>query len=216
MTTFKLAIFRFDSKTDYLPYYKNYEVSISREKTLLELLEEIKRQDLLFEYPKDQEELGCVVINKHTIATHTTLKDIVEYFGEELILEPLSKKRATKDLIINNQDFKNSLTPILKYIDENDKKHYQEFMRFYYASEMLEFNENFQGTSLFLFVHKLILKNNPYKKELLEAICDEENGIWYHTPLCHKTFPKEEGIEEIIVGLKKDILASDIKIQKVI
>lgn len=214
MTKLKLSVFRFDAKTDYLPYFKDYEVDISLGKTLYALLEEVKKQDVLFDFPKG--ELDCVRINNHTISTKIKLQEIVEYFGSCLTIEPLSHKRATKDLIINSDDFKNSLTPILQYISKTDEEKFKEYMRFYYASEMFEFNEDFQGTSLFLFVHELLLNHDRYKQELLKVIADEHSGIWYHTPLCHKTFPKQEEVEEIIIQLKKDILASNIKIKKAI
>lgn len=212
MIQFKLNIFRFNAKTDYLPYYKKYEVAVSLDKTLFDLLKEVKHQDVLFDFPQD--EFACIKLNGHTISTKVDMQSISEHFGTKLTLEPLCSKRATKDLIINSENFDATFSLIEQFTNENDKKKFQEYKRFYYASEMLDFEEDFQGTSLFLFVNDLISKNTNHKKELLEVISHEKYGIWYHLPLSHKTFPANKDLEATIIQLKKDILASNITLQQ--
>lgn len=212
MIQVKLNIFRFNAKTDYLPYYKNYEVAISLDKTLFDLLAEVKKQDVLFDFPED--EFACVKLNNHTISIKKDMQSISKKLGTKLTIEPLCTKRATKDLVINSENFDATFSLIEQFTNENDKKKFQEYRRFYYASEMLDFNEDFQGTSLFLFVDDLISKNDSHKKQLLKVISCEKNGIWYHLPLSHKTFPTSKNVEATIIRLKKEILASNIALQQ--
>ena len=50
----ELSVFRFDAKTDFLPYYKKHILKIDKAKTLSDLLLLIQGEDLSFDYPKDE------------------------------------------------------------------------------------------------------------------------------------------------------------------
>lgn len=213
-TTLKLRIFRFNAKTDYLPYYKKYNINTEKNITLKDVLEQIKKEDILFDFP--QNDNSFIFVNNHATSTQTPISHICEYFGEELTLEPLSKKRAIKDLIIDDKDFQDTLLPVSHLLTAEQKEQYQMYKPFYYASEVLFYHESFFGTSLFLFVHELLQDSHKNKEELLRIIADEDSGIRYHTPLCHRIFPKQHNIEEKIINLKQEILSSSVLLKKAV
>lgn len=98
-----LSVFRFDATTDFLPYYKKHFIKVDLAKTINDLFALIKEQDVSFDYPKD--ERAALKINGKALYTTATLEEIVEHFGKELTLEPLSTKRVTKDMMINDEEF---------------------------------------------------------------------------------------------------------------
>lgn len=200
---FKLSIFRFNPKSDYLPYYKKYSINIHENSKLLDLLELVKQEDIFFDYPKDKN--GAILVNNYALCLDISLKDIEKKFGTELILEPLSKKRSIKDLVIDSKDF-DDVFSILKDIASNeDKLEYDKYIRYFYTSFALKFDQYHQGTSLFLFADELINKYPEKNDEILKIVADKDHGIWYHFPQTYRIFPQDRDIEEIVDGLKSKI-----------
>lgn len=201
---FKLSVFRFNAKSDYLPYYKRYDISIEDSLNLKDLLTCIKDEDMFFEFP--QEENACIFLNSHALEISTPLKEIYKYFGSDLSLEPLSKYRVTKDLVIDTKDFENALLPLQNIIKDDLSKDYKKLIRYFYASPALTYDKEHLGASLFLLSSQLIKNYPEIKEKIFEIIGDEKHGIWYHSPLCHKIYPKDDKIEDIIVSLKQQII----------
>lgn len=202
---FNLSVFRFNAKNEYLPYYKKYNISIEDNLTLKDLLTCISKEDIFFEFPS--QENACIFLNSHALEITTKLKDISEYFGNELRLEPLSKHRATKDLIINTDDFKNALIPLQNIIKDNLSKDYEKLIKYFYASPALEYDKEYLGTSMFLLADDLIKEYPEQEEQILELIANQEHGIWYHSPLCHKIYPKNSKLEDTIISLKQKIIS---------
>src|SRR3990167_4538918 len=104
-------VFRFNADEDYLPYYENYTMDITSEEVVLDILNRIKwDHDGSLSYRRSCRHGICGVCSikangKGILACKTRLFDLVETFGNEIILEPLSTKRAIKDLIIDKKDF---------------------------------------------------------------------------------------------------------------
>lgn len=202
---FNLNIFRFNAKSDYLPYYKKYNISIDNNLSLRDLLTCIKDEDIFFDFLDNEN--SCIFLNSHALNISTNLKEINEYFGNNLTLEPLSKHRATKDLIINSDDFKNALTPLQNIIKDDLSKEYEKLIKYFYASPALEYDKEYLGTSLYLLSNELIKKYPEQKEQILKLIADEKHGIWYHSPLCHKIYPNNSKIEDIVISLKQQIIS---------
>ncbi len=201
---FKLSIFRFDAKTDYLPYFKKYKVKLDQSLDLNHLLQEVKKQDEFFEFEPN----SCVFLNKYALCLDTSLKEIYNHFGNELQIKPLSTKRSYKDLIINDNDFKASINDLQEIFDQNISDDYEKYKKYFYASTHLKYDKDFYGTSLFLYAYKLIAKYPHLEEQILKIISHEQHGIWYHDNLQYKIYPNETEIEDVICELKKKILAS--------
>ena len=129
--TKKLTIkaFRFNKETDYLPHYDSFEMDVSEDELVLDVMNRIKwEHDGSFSYRRSCRHGICgscaVKVNgKATLACKDRIFDLVDIFGEELIIDPQSKKRAYKDLVIDKADFWKKYDSVQPYlvadIDEN-------------------------------------------------------------------------------------------------
>ncbi len=200
----RLSVFRFDAKSDYLPFYKKHIIEVDEDKTLDQLLAMIKEEDILFDYPVDK--YAAIQIGGINMFTKVMVKDIVEKFGKEFTLMPMSEKRALKDLIINSSDFDEKFDLLDAFVDSSDKKRFKELIIYHYASDIYRYSDDFQGDALFLFAYEMIQKHSEQKRNILNVIDDEETGIWLHTNICSKLFPADFEIENKIDFLKNEVL----------
>ena len=200
----RLSVFRFDAKSDYLPFYKKHIIKIDEEKTLDDLLATIKEEDRLFDYPTGK--TAAIKIAGINLFTDVKIGDIVKNFGKELTLMPMSEKRAQKDLIINDSDFYERFDLIDPFVDSMDKKRFKELIIYHYASDTYKYKDDFQGDALFLFAYEMIQKYSGQTSKILNIIDDEEKGIWLHTNICGKIFPIDYEIENKINSLKNEVL----------
>jgi len=106
-----IKAFRFNAETDYLPYYKTYEMNVENHELILDLLNRIKwEHDGSFSYRRSCRHGICgscsIKVNgKPVLACKENAWDMVNLFGNELIFDPQSKKRVIKDMIIDKKDF---------------------------------------------------------------------------------------------------------------
>ena len=200
----RLSVFRFDAKSDYLPFYKKHIIKIGEDKTLDDLLAVIKDEDRLFDYPQGKN--AAIKIGSVNLFTDVKIDDIVKNFGTELTLMPMSEKRALKDLIVNDDDFYEKFDLLDPFIDSVDKKRFKELIVYHYASDIYKYEDNFQGDALFLFAYDMIKKHPDQKNKILNILDDGSDGIWLHTNICGKVFPVDYEVEEKINTLKNDIL----------
>jgi len=198
----EISLFKFDSKSDYLPYYKKYFLKIQKEKTLLDIFKTMKEKDT-FNYEEDLN-FG-VVLNGLYVNLSLNIKDIQKDFGLDLIIEPLSIKRAYSDLLINSDDFKDRLEILNFIIDEDDKKEYYSYKNLYYASNTLNYEVNFIGDAILLLSNSLIKKHKASKDKILQAINSYEKGITFHTSLANRIYQYNLSNEEIIINLQKEL-----------
>ncbi len=109
--TITFKVFRFNSETDYLPYYNTIEMEVTSEEVVLDILNRIKwEHDGSFSYRRSCRHGICgacaIKVNgKGVLACKERMNDMISLFGTELTLEPLSIKRAVKDMIIDKEDF---------------------------------------------------------------------------------------------------------------
>lgn len=167
--------FFFNAKTDYLPYYKNFSLTIDRGMKLKEILGMIKEQNRDFSYP-DKDLLFRV--NNLIVTGEEELSAVVDRLGTELTIEPALKYRSDNGLILNNKDFMHQFRYILgHYSVKKDLAYYLTLYPLHYASETFNYNHEYIGDAILLLAHKMIADGNEHKKEILTAISDEFNGI---------------------------------------
>ena len=200
----RLSVFRFDAKSDYLPFYKKHIIEIDKDKTLDDLLAVIKAEDRLFDYPQGKN--AAIQISGVNLFTNVKIDDIVKNFGTELTLMPMSEKRALKDLIVNDDDFYEKFDLLDPFIDSTDKKRFKELIVYHYASDIYKYEDDFQGDALFLFAYEMIKKHPDQEKKILNILDNENDGIWLHTNICGKVFPVDYEVEDKINSLKNNIL----------
>jgi succinate dehydrogenase/fumarate reductase-like Fe-S protein len=199
-----LSVFRFDAKTDYLPFYKKVVLSVDGESTVSDLLQIIKDDEKEFAYPKGKN--AAIKINDLSLFTNIKINEIVKNFGKELKLEPISFKRAVKDLTINSDDFLEKFDLLDAFVDSSDKRTYDKFIREFYASDVLKYNEEYIGDALFAFAYEMIEKYPERKDQILETLTDNENGIWLHVDISSKLYPSDTSLQEKVEKLKGEII----------
>lgn len=200
--TLELAIFRFDAKSDYLPYYKKHFIKIKEQKTLLDIFNEINK-DEPFDYEND-ENFG-VVVNKKYTTLEVNIQKLVETFGKDLTIEPLSIRRANKDFMIDESDFTEKLDILKEFINEEERTEYLNNKLYFYASNTLNFQYDYIGDAIILLAHKLIEKNPNNKQKILEELENQDYSVEYHTSLENRLLEFDETIEEKINQIKNEL-----------
>lgn len=202
-----VELFRFDSKVDYLPYYKKYIIEYKEKDTILSLLSKINKIDkFAYNHATDFN----VKINDLYLNASERIVDIVEATSNEFKIDPISIYRATEDLIIDKKDFlekilffKEHITPM--HLDEYAKNYELD----YYASNSYEINKDYIGDHSLLIASDIIEENPKVKEEVLNAISNCDDGIWYHTSLKNRIYNydinKENRINQLMSMLPKVI-----------
>ncbi len=199
-----LEAFRFDCKTDYLPYYKKVLINIDENKTVADMLSMIKEDESSYGYPTGKN--AAININGKSLFTSTKISNIKDFFGKELQLDPLNSKRVVKDLIMNEDDFNNSFDTLDAFVDASDKKVFQSYIKEHYASPIINMEDDFLGDALFAFAYDMIQKYPERKSSILEKISHKNSGIWLHINTSNRFYPQNSELERKIVYLKNAIL----------
>jgi len=218
---FEISLFKFDYKSDYLPYYTKHFLSMQDSDTLLDILNKID-EDHPLSYEKDEK--AYVVINGIYTSVMTSSKQLKENFGKDIKIEPLSIRRACNDLLINEDDFNEKLS-ILKpfltlefsttYIDKEFQDLYISYKPYFYASATFEVEKDFIGDAILLLASDLIQKFPKKEKEILKAIKECDYGIEYHTNLSNRVLNFDNTIENKITILKNKLnISKEFKAKK--
>lgn len=200
-----VELFRFDSKVDYLPYYKKYTIDYEEHDTVLVLLNKINSIEK-FAYKADVE--FNLKINGLYLNSSEYISKVVEKTSNEFIIEPISIYRAVNDLLIDKKDFLEKIVAFKSYITPMEMDEYaRNYELDYYASNTYNINRDYIGDHSLLIASSIIEQNPKLKDEILEKISHKDNGIWYHTSLQNRVFnydmSKEHKIKALLSMLKK-------------
>jgi succinate dehydrogenase/fumarate reductase-like Fe-S protein len=172
-----IKAFFFNSKTDYLPYYKNFSFTLPNDTPLIEVLKRIKEKNSDFSYP---EEDLIFRVNDLIVTGDEKISDIVKELGNELIIDPALKYRSNNGLILNNSDFLHQYRTLFSghFTNKEDLAYYISLYPIHYASETFNYNHDYIGDAILLLAHKMIVEDrSEYKDEILAAINNEFTGI---------------------------------------
>ena len=225
-----IKAFRFNAETDYLPYYKTYKMEVGKDELILDLLNRIKwEHDGSFSYRRSCRHgicgaCGIKVNGKATLSCKQNALELVELFGDELIFEPQSKKRAIKDMIIDKGDFWEKHNAIKPYVETEvdphpesetimSKKQVEEFLdadyciqcgSCHYACPVVEVNEEYFGPAAFAAAYRFTIDpRDEAGKERLELTSQMGPGVWDCVKCyeCAEACPKEVNPIEKITRL---------------
>lgn len=172
-----IKAFFFNSKTDYLPYYKNFSFTVENNTKLVEVLKRIKEKNSDFSYP-DEDLLFRV--NELMVTGDEKVSEVVEELGNELTIEPALAYRSDNGLVLNNSDFMHQYKRVFAHhiVDKEALAYYLTLYPIHYASETFNYNHEYIGDAILLLAHKMIVEDgSKYKNEILASINDEFNGI---------------------------------------
>ncbi|SFV75399.1 Succinate dehydrogenase iron-sulfur protein [hydrothermal vent metagenome] len=198
-------VFRFNAESDYLPYYDDYTLDVTSEDVVLDILNKIKwDHDGSFSYRRSCRHGICgacaIKVNgRSTLACKESLSTMIEYFGTDLVLEPLSKKRAVKDMIIDKSDFwekHDAIHPFLVSDIEEHPEHEHivtpeeaeelneadlciQCGACHYACPVVEVNDEFFGPAAFAKAYRFEADvRDEAHTTRLEELQEEGQGVW--------------------------------------
>jgi succinate dehydrogenase / fumarate reductase iron-sulfur subunit len=213
-------VFRFNKETDYLPYYQSYSFEVSQDDVVLDVLNRIKwEKDGSFSYRRSCRHGICgscavKVNNKPVLSCKERVFDLIEIFGNELIIDPQDKKRSIKDMVIDKSTFWSKYDSVKPYLiapivdhpkeeytiskekaEELDEADYCiQCGNCYYICPAVEVNDDYIGPSALLkaFRFNADTRDNA-KRERLEIVNEEGAGIWDCVKCyeCAEACPKE-------------------------
>ena len=238
--TVKFNVFRFNAETDYLPYYQSMEFEVTHEDVVLDILNKIKWDvDGSFSYRRSCRHGICgacaIKVNgRSTLACKERMFDMIDLFGDEITLDPLSQKRAVKDMIIDKTDFwekHEAIKPyLISHIDEHPEMECavspaetEELLEAdyciqcgacHYACPVVEVNEEFFGPAAFVkaFRFEADVRDEAHH-ERLEDLGKQGQGVWDCVKCfeCAEVCPKELNPIGKITGLHNMIFDEGIK-----
>ncbi|SFV71060.1 Succinate dehydrogenase iron-sulfur protein [hydrothermal vent metagenome] len=212
-------VFRFNADKDYLPYYEDYDMEVTSEEVVLDILNRIKwDHDGSFSYRRSCRHGICgacaIKVNgRSTLACKESMNDMIDTFGTDLVIEPLSKKRAVKDMIIDKADFWEKHAAVTPYlvadIDENptsenlvspedaDKIDDADLCiqcgACHYACPAVEINSDFFGPAAFAAAYRFSADIRDNSTSRLADVNEEKQGVWDCVKCfeCAEVCPKE-------------------------
>lgn len=219
-----LELFRFDIKTDYLPYFAKLIVKINPQKSLLDLLKIIQENVIEYGYNAYGFKINGVVVFDFALK----IEDLVKNFGSDWKIEPLNPHLALKDLIINVEPFlqkieslrevgldelaQDEVQSVLKDIEFRGLESLEietqkiknvfllSFLPFAYATPLSVENPEYLGEAYFILAASLYAKHKT--QNILEAVCDLKNGILNAQSLQTYLFPQNTKFDRCINELK--------------
>ena len=198
----EISLFKFDKNSDYLPFYTKHFFKTTNEITLLDILNTINDENP-FGYQNDEN--FDLVVNGTYLKASIKIEDLVKIFGKDLTIEPISVRRAGNDLIINEDDFNEKLNILDDFISQEDKKNYQNLKHYYYASNTLNYKNDYIGDAVLILAADLIEVNKENEKEILDILKKQEVGASYHTSLEKRILNFDKSIEEKIISIQKKL-----------
>jgi len=215
-----IKAFRFNAETDYLPYYKSYEMEVGKDELILDLMNRIKwEHDGSFSYRRSCRHGICgacaIKVNgKATLACKQNAMELLDLFNNELTFEPQSKKRAVKDMIIDKADFWEKHAAVKPYViadvephpEHETKQSIEESNNFldsdlciqcgacHYSCPALEVNEDYFGPAAFVAAYRFTVDTRDNAgKERLEITSQPAQGVWDCVKCfeCAEACPKE-------------------------
>ncbi len=221
-----IKAFRFNAETDYLPYYKSYEMEVGKDELILDIMNRIKwEHDGSFSYRRSCRHGICgacaVKVNgKATLACKQNAIELLDLFNNELVIEPSSKKRSIKDMIIDKSDFWEKHATVKPFIvadidphpEHETKQSLEEFDKFlesdlciqcgacHYSCPVLEVNEDYFGPAAFVAAYRFSIDpRDSAGKERLELTAQTGQGVWD----CVKCFECAEACPKDINPIEK-------------
>jgi succinate dehydrogenase / fumarate reductase iron-sulfur subunit len=225
-----IKAFRFNAETDYLPAYKTYEMEVGKDELILDLLNRIKwEHDGSFSYRRSCRHgicgaCGIKVNGKPVLSCKQNAQELIELFGDELVFEPQSTKRAVKDMIIDKSDFWEKHNAVKPYVVADVDPHPTEETRMsqtkveqfldadyciqcggcHYACPVIEVNEDYLGPAALTAAYRFTVdQRDEAGRERLELTAQLGQGVWDCVKCneCVEACPKEVNPFEKITKL---------------
>jgi len=173
--TLEIRAFFFNAKTDYLPYYKNFTITLEKGAVAKDMLTAIQEQNDNFSFPKQK---LIFKVNGLVVNAKESIKNIVEKCGTQLQIDSVNSYRSNDGLKINDDDFMQSYALLEPYADEADLKYYKTLYALHYASESSNFDRKYIGDAILVLADKMIKDGSEHKDDILNVISSADSGLF--------------------------------------
>jgi succinate dehydrogenase / fumarate reductase iron-sulfur subunit len=216
--TFK--VWRFNKDTDYLPHYDTVTMEVSKDEVVLDVMNKYKwEHDGSFSYRRSCRHGICgscaVKINgKATLACKDNVFELAQIFGDELVIEPQSTKRAYKDMVVDKSDFWKKYDTVQPYLvadiiehpesenivsqEEVEKLEEADYCiqcgNCYYSCPAVEVNEDYLGPAALTIAYRFNADTrDSASRERIATVNELGTGIWDCVKCneCAQACPKE-------------------------
>jgi len=216
--TFK--VWRFNKDTDYLPHYDTVTMEVSKDEVILDVMNKYKwEHDGSFSYRRSCRHGICgscaVKVNgKATLACKDNVFELAKIFGEELVIEPQSTKRAYKDMVVDKADFWKKYDTVQPYLvadivehpelenivsqEEVEKLEEADYCiqcgNCYYSCPAVEVNEDYLGPAALTIAYRFNADTrDSATRERIATVNELGSGIWDCVKCneCAQACPKE-------------------------
>ncbi len=212
-------VFRFNADEDYLPYYEDYSMDVTSEEVVLDILNRIKwDHDGSFSYRRSCRHGICgtcaIKVNgRSTLACKESMTEMIKIFGNEMTIEPLSKKRAIKDMIIDKSDFWEKHEAVTPYLDADIEENPAaenlvspaeadaldeadlciQCGACHYACPVVEISDDFMGPAAFAAAYRFEADVRDGNESRLTDVNQMGSGVWDCVKCfeCAEACPKE-------------------------
>lgn len=196
----EIRLFRFNAKHDYLPSYQPFIYRAGDDETLLDLMNNHKKNDPLFLC--NLSNVYGVKVNGYACRLETKLKDLADKLGKDFRIEPLDTARATLDLEIDTTDFDEQLQVFSSFIDGSDSNFYNQLITYHYASKVRRIDSNYLGAAGFALASRLLEKNPSNREKLFEIA---KNGKICSYEGVKTVFGDTVNIDSMIINLQSQM-----------
>ena len=204
MDRVNLEVFRFEAGVDYLPYYTKLSFSFIPNHTLMDILTFVQNEINDYGYNK-----AYLALRKNNIAIFENLSiiDLVQRFGTEWQIEPLSIYYASKDLLLNRQalwkKYENFFACV-DFVSIEEKEELDKYLMLNLITPMS--NEHYLGDGFFLYLKWLISRHPDKIQEIMQWLLNPQGGILHFVSIADMVYPRADALDEEIWDFMRDIV----------
>lgn len=206
MDKVNIEVFRFEAGVDYLPYYNKCTFSFTQEQTLIDTL--ISLQNELDNYGYDEKYLA-LRINGIAIFENLPIIELVQRFGREWQIEPLSIYYATKDLLLNKEALWKRYEGFFQWADFlniDEKNELGKYLMLNLITPMSD--EHYLGDGFFLYLKWLISRHPEKIREIMQWLIEPRKGILNFVSLADMVYPRATALDEEMWDFIRDVVLS--------
>ncbi len=204
MDRVQLEVFRFESGTDYLPYYAKLTFCYQANHNIVDMLTFLQNE--IYDYGCDTRHLA-LRINGIVIFENLSMIELTQRFGQEWCIEPISVYYAHKDLLINQEILWQKYEPFFAwadFINADERMEFRKYLMLNLVTPMV--NEQYLGEGFFLYARWLIARHPEKMKEILQWLMHPQQGILNFTSLADMVYPRANELDEEIWSIIRDVI----------
>lgn len=204
-----LSIFSFDSRIDFQSGYVRQELHYRQNDTLKDVLQAVEAKCFGYqEFGVDLDFIYCR-INGYAVFGNIAIRDVISRLGCQLEIEPLSKRYAKKDLLLDldrafvkYSDFFYEMD----FIAPSEKCELKKYLPMNFIVPC--YDDSYCGDGFLMYIKWLMLCYPLHKERLLDFIACREGGIFHHIDTANFMLPHNKDIDMQIESLQSILLSS--------